>query len=119
LCGQAHLLFSEDCRTRHELPVDAHPGDVSPYGVVGTIGNVQEWVRDWAARSYYETSPDVDPPGPERSEAYRDEYKVIRGGYWDAPVSWGGISVSLRRWGDWEQDLGRLGFRCARSDPPA
>ena len=120
-CGQAHLLVSEDCRTRHALPVDAYPEDVSPYGVVGMIGNVQEWVHDWAARSYYQVAPSQDPPGPARDEAYRDTYKVVRGGYWDSAIPLGGLggpSLSLRRWGDWEQGLDRVGFRCARSDPP-
>ena len=113
-CGQAHLLISEDCRTRHALPVDAHPMDESPYGVIGMIGNVQEWVQDWAGQSYYEVAPAEDPPGPARDEAYRDNYKVIRGGYWDHRIAF----TFTRRWGDWEQGLDRVGFRCARSDPP-
>lgn len=120
-CEQAHLLISENCRTRHVLRVDEHPGDVSPYGVVGMIGNVQEWVSDWAASAYYESAPRIDPMGPDREGAYRDTYKVVRGGYFDAGPGEPGnslLSVYLRRWGDWEQGYGRIGFRCARSNAP-
>ena len=117
-CGQAHLLISEDCRTRHALPVDARPEDRSPYGVVGMIGNVQEWVSDWAGREYYEVAPSLDPPGPEPAEVEElvDGDKVVRGGYWD--VTPRAASVSLRRWADAERGLDRIGFRCARSEAP-
>ena len=116
-CGQAHLFISEDCRTRHVLSVDSHPGDVSPYGVIGMIGNVQEWVHDWAGRNYYQTAPERDPLGPEANEQddLVDGDKVVRGGYWD---SRGGF-IFTRRWADWEQPHpGRIGFRCARSEAP-
>lgn len=114
-CGQAHVLL-EDCRVRHVLPVDAHPGDRSPYGAFGMQGNVQEWVGDWAARSYYEIAPASDPPGPLQEQAYRDNYKVVRGNYWDSGPRW---TLSPRHWGDWETGVpGRIGFRCARSEAP-
>ena len=121
-CGQAHLLLGEDCRIRHPLPVDEHPADVSPYGVIGMLGNVQEWVQDWAARSYYETAPGTDPPGPDRAEAYHETFKVVRGGYFDMGPGQPGnslLSVYLRRWATWDRGYpGRIGFRCARSEAP-
>ena len=114
-CGQAHLLLGDECeRVRHRLPVDAHPGDVSPYGVVGMLGNVQEYVADWGVRAYYEESPARDPPGPAASDVFPD-LKVVRGGYWDWSVGLGPISVSLRRFGKFAIGSGRIGFRCARS----
>lgn len=87
------------------------------------IGNVQEWVQDWAGHSYYEVAPIQDPPGPERHEAYRNIYKVVRGGYWDTgpgnTPEQTVLSLSLRRWGRWENGYpGRIGFRCAGSEVP-
>lgn len=127
VCGQAHLLFGDECeRIRHVLPVDAHPGDVSPYGVRGMIGNVQEWVQDWRGLDYYATCPTKDPPGPAEATGPPTnpdpDYKIVRGGYWDAGVASEGnsvVSVSLRRWGTRDDGVaGRIGFRCARSEAP-
>ena len=116
VCGQAHLLFGSECeRIRHMLPVDANPEDVSPYGAVNMLGNVQEYVHDWGVRAYYETCPVTDPPGPDASDVFAD-LKVVRGGYWDWSVTLGPISTSLRRFGKLGTgSKGRIGFRCARS----
>ncbi|MCY1056455.1 SUMF1/EgtB/PvdO family nonheme iron enzyme [Nannocystis sp. SCPEA4] len=122
LCGQVHLLLGEPCeRIRHVLPVDAHPRDISPYGVIGMAGNVQEWVQDWRGKTYYAECPAVDPPGPKSADADSD-YKIVRGGYWDSSTKEGNTrtSVALRRWDTVDGGTkGRIGFRCARSEPPA
>lgn len=122
MCGQAHLLLGEPCeRIRHVLPVDANPGDISPYGVIGMIGNVQEWVQDWRGKTYYVECPIVDPPGPTSADDNGDD-RIVRGGYWDASTVEGNTwtSVALRRWGRIDRGSeGRIGFRCARSEPPA
>jgi formylglycine-generating enzyme required for sulfatase activity len=47
-------------------PVNAHPGDVSPYGVRGMAGNVAEWTDSWE---------------PMKSNPSR-KAPVIRGGSW-------------------------------------
>ncbi len=38
-------------------------------------GNVYEWVNDWYAGNYYQSSPAVNPPGPSTGT-----YRVLRGG---------------------------------------
>ncbi|MCY1006027.1 SUMF1/EgtB/PvdO family nonheme iron enzyme [Nannocystis pusilla] len=120
-CGQAHLLLGDDCpRERHPLPVDAFPDDLSPYGAVGMLGNVQEWVHDWRGKTYYANAPARDPQGPEMSDGYPD-LKIVRGGYWDAYTLPGNTmtSLSLRRWGRLGVGTeGVTGFRCASSEGP-
>ncbi len=119
-CGVANLTLGGPGDTCPEsgqvLPVDAHPGDRSPNGVIGMAGNVQEWVADWKGQLYYSTGPTTDPTGPAEAEPERP-YKILRGGYYDSgPPT---VRVSLRRWSD-PQDhlLGRVGVRCASSAPP-
>ncbi|MFM1889685.1 MAG: hypothetical protein RLZZ565_442, partial [Planctomycetota bacterium] len=41
-------------------------------------GNVSEWCEDWYSSIYYESSPEIDPPGPEGGT-----FKVHRGGSWN------------------------------------
>ena len=53
------------------LPVDAHPGGVSPYGVYEMGGNVEEWTADW-----YEAYPGSTYKG----NAYGKKFIALRGG---------------------------------------
>ena len=39
--GLAHTLTDTSCRAPE--PIDARPADVSPFGLLGAAGNVQEW----------------------------------------------------------------------------
>jgi eukaryotic-like serine/threonine-protein kinase len=82
----------------------------SPYGALDMVGNVWEWVNDWAQFDYYQNSPARNPSGPASGKA-----RVVRGGAW---LSWEkDLRVSNRAWyypddnGDWFR---ALGFRCAR-----
>jgi formylglycine-generating enzyme required for sulfatase activity len=56
-------------------PVGQKPANA--LGIHDMIGNVMEWVEDWYAPDYYETSPLTSPRGPASSS-----YKVYRGGAW-------------------------------------
>ena len=44
-------------------------------GLFHTTGNVWEWTSDWYDSSYYESSPQTDPTGPESGR-----WKTMRGG---------------------------------------
>lgn len=53
------------------LPVDAHPGGDSPYGVSEMVGNVEEWCADWY---------DAYPGSTYKGKAFGKKFKVLRGG---------------------------------------
>jgi len=53
------------------LPVDAHPGGASPYGVFEMGGNVEEWTADW-----YEAYPG----STYKCNAYGHKFIALRGG---------------------------------------
>lgn len=92
-------------------PVGAYPGNLSPIGCYGMIGDVWEW-----------TSSDFGGYPGFRSFPYREysevffgsEYKVLRGGSWATRP--GAIRNSFR---NWDYPIRRQifsGFRCARDD---
>lgn len=74
-------------------PVDAKPGDKSPYGIVGMAGNVSEWTDTW-----------ID-----------DKFPVIRGGNFHSP-DW---KVTKRVTGAYPNTFSEyLGFRTVSDTPP-
>jgi formylglycine-generating enzyme required for sulfatase activity len=53
------------------LPVDAHPGGASPYGVCEMAGNVEEWTADWY---------DGFPGSTYKGKAFGKFFKTLKGG---------------------------------------
>jgi len=80
-------------------PVDAKPGDKSPYGMVGASGNVSEWTATIA-------------PSPEGS----GKAPVIRGGNWENPDP--SVTRRILKLMDLQQ-AETLGFRTASDTTPA
>jgi formylglycine-generating enzyme required for sulfatase activity len=90
------------------MPVLSYEQGKSPYGLYQMVGNVGEWVQDWYAANYYETSPDRNPQGSEQGQ-----FKVLRGG------SWSDLPKYLLTYGRFklppETRNSYTGFRCAKS----
>jgi formylglycine-generating enzyme required for sulfatase activity len=59
------LAHTSDCAASSTIAVGSKPAGASPYGALDMTGNVAEWVGDWYAASYYVSSPDQDPQGPD------------------------------------------------------
>jgi len=83
----------------HSLPVDAMPGDKSPFGVCGMAGNVAEWTSSWSTLG---------------------KFPVIRGGSYHSVDDTGNADVKVtRRVTELypEESSGYLGFRTS-GEPP-
>lgn len=104
-----HELANVDQLSFGTRAVGSYPGNVSPLGCYGMIGDVWEW-----------TSSDFGPypgfqsfPYPEYSEAFfGTEYKVLRGGSWATRP--GAIRNTFRNWDYPVRRQIFSGFRCAR-----
>ncbi len=88
-------------------PVGHYPDGASFYGALDMAGNVWEWVRDWYAEKYYDTSPTRNPENITKSD-----YRAVRGGGWSYVATVVRASNRLRNLPD--NRLGNVGFRCAR-----
>jgi serine/threonine-protein kinase len=86
-------------------PVGSYPQGASPYGALDMVGNVWEWVNDWADEAYYQNSPSANPGGPASGES-----RIVRGGSWHDPED--GNRAAYRGWAAPEDTDITLGFRC-------
>ena len=86
--------------------VGSYPSGASPYGAIDMSGNVVEWVNDWFAEDYYDSSPYSNPPGPSTGSE-----KVLRGGDFSDVESYARAAKRLRTGPD--GIYGIFGFRCA------
>lgn len=101
--------FDYDDGYAFAAPVGSYPAGASWVNALDMVGNVSEWVQDWYGEDYYETSPGINPTGPESGES-----RVVRDGpWWNTSL---GIRTTLRNGGDPTSDSESLGFRCAASD---
>ncbi|MCW0216912.1 MAG: SUMF1/EgtB/PvdO family nonheme iron enzyme, partial [Prosthecobacter sp.] len=96
-----HPSFPGPQRTN---PVEYFPAN--GYGIHGMADNVWEWCHDRYLWTYYTTSPEVNPLGPDTGS-----YRCIRGGSWANPPS--NCRVDFRRFNasDYVRTYG--GFRLA------
>lgn len=99
-----------DDRARFNTPEG--PGPVGTFRqndleLFDMVGGVAEWCSDWYQRTYYEVSPEENPPGPESGM-----YKMIRGGSWSSGPR--RITVFFRNWVRPNQKTPNIGIRCAK-----
>lgn len=89
-------------------PPGSHPGNVSPLGCYGMIGDIWEWTA-----SRFLPHPGFQVfPYPEYSEVFfGDEYRVLRGGSWATRP--GAIRNTFRNWDYPQRRQIFSGFRCA------
>lgn len=89
-------------------PVNEFPGGGSPYGVMDTCGNVQEWCEDWYYDDYYKTAPVDNPTGPTGGQ-----YRVCRGGFYAENRM--GVRCASRHFSPPSTMQDSIGFRCAKT----
>jgi formylglycine-generating enzyme required for sulfatase activity len=88
--------------------VGSYPRGASPYAAFDMAGNVLEWVNDWFDKTYYSSSPSMDPAGPSTGDT-----RVLRGGSWASDLY--GVTSYHRTSRNPESVSGTTGFRCALS----
>lgn len=116
---RAHLYDVIDYPEPHPTiltqPVDAHPGNVSPYGVREMLGNVWEWTRT----NYFtqeEMAPDFKEVQPTEYTHDPVAFVTIRGGAWSSiPELMSGPYRSKDLFTDRHNEIG---FRCAKETEP-
>jgi serine/threonine-protein kinase len=81
------------------------------YGAYDMAGNVQEWVADWYSETYYQSSPSLNPLGPDSGQD-----RVLRGGNM-AVIDLDPPRSAMRNMVEPSYADSGIGFRCARSLP--
>ena len=86
-------------------PVGSYPAN--GYGLYDMVGNVCEWLSDYYAADYYQTSDRENPRGPEDGK-----FKVIRGASWHSGPGCNRVYYRSALQSNWV-DFG-VGFRCVK-----
>jgi formylglycine-generating enzyme required for sulfatase activity len=89
-------------------PVGSYPAGASPYGALDMVGNIREWVADWADTTYYARSPQRNPTGPESGTKRVDRSGAALDTEWSTLVTYRGMDPPDGSYTD-------VGFRCALS----
>jgi eukaryotic-like serine/threonine-protein kinase len=87
--------------------VGTYESGKSPYSVYDMAGNVSEWVNDWYDPIYYQSSPSLNPLGPDSGER-----RVLRGGSFNNREHF--LRIVGRNAYNPTDSYSDLGFRCAR-----
>ena len=101
------------CQLANLIGCVDRPADVGSYlagaswvGALDMSGNVWEWVNDWYSDTYYNSSPNTNPLGPDKGTA-----RVMRGGSWFN--LWSTLRAANRDLNTPTNSNYYLGFRCA------
>jgi formylglycine-generating enzyme required for sulfatase activity len=86
-------------------PVGSYPANA--FGLHDLIGNVFEWTADWFNEKYYQSSPSVNPMGPDNGKS-----RVIRGGSWAHQANY--CTVFYRKPNVPDFPASYIGFRVVR-----
>lgn len=100
------------------VEVGQYPKGASPFGVLDMGYNVSEWVADWYSTTYYASSPNSNPRGPESGSM-----RVSRGAAFNSQFGNGELFITLRGGQETQTGLSSKfvpfeywearGFRCA------
>ncbi len=88
-------------------PAGNFADNASFYGALDMAGNVWEWVSDWYAGHYYDSSPDANPQGPDTGSL-----RVLRGGAWDSTLKDVRSAARFQLGPTKRQNF--IGFRCVQ-----
>lgn len=86
----------------HTHPVGTK--EANEIGLYDMSGNLWEWVNDWYDKSYYYSSPEHNPLGPDTGV-----YKVLRGGRFGSPAA--RCRIASRCFCELERKCNAHGFR--------
>lgn len=101
------------------MPVGSFPPN--GYGLYDMAGNAWEWVNDAFGEDYYKISPELNPPGPVKTDEdwirkTGTDWRIARGGFWGVE----GLEVERRSiWPLDEKNPVGCGFRVALSSLPS
>lgn len=108
--GAKEPVFAGDDGHARLAPVDAFAEGKSRFGPLNLTGNVWEWTS-----SRYCPYPDHECEGGETDAgAQGARLRVFRGGGWGTVLG-ANLRVTTRMWGNAENRMNDVGFRCARS----